>query len=94
MAVHSAPRVYVFLSCLCSFALLSACGRPTHPGTPPEIVSPDNPPLPAKAGAVKFAVIGDSGRWSQEQVEVARKLATERARFQFDFVIMRNRSPV
>jgi hypothetical protein len=88
MSAAAPPRVYVFLSCLCSFALLSACGAPTHPGTPPEIVSPDNPPLPGKAGAVKFAVIGDSGRWSQEQVEVARQVATERARFPFDFVIM------
>ena len=88
MPVHGAPRFYVFLSCLCSFALLSACGAPKHPGTPPEIVSPDNPPLPAKVGAVKFAVIGDSGRWSQEQVEVARQVAAARARFPFDFVIM------
>jgi Calcineurin-like phosphoesterase len=88
MPVRSTPRLYVLLSCLCSFAVLSACRAPTRTGAPPEIVSPDDPPLPAKAGAVKFAVIGDSGRWSQEQVELARQVTSERSRFPYDFVIM------
>ena len=44
--------------------------------------------LPLKAGSVRFAVIGDSGRGDQAQHEVARQMVTWRARFPFDFVLM------
>ena len=88
MLVGPIPRLYVLLSCLCSFALFSACGKPTETGPPPEIVSPDDRPLPPTAGAVRFAVIGDSGHWSPEQVDLARQLTAERVRFPYDFVLM------
>ncbi len=45
-------------------------------------------PLPFRAGALRFGVIGDSGRWSREQQELARQLAAARDRFRFDFVLM------
>jgi hypothetical protein len=44
--------------------------------------------LSARPGAVRFAVIGDSGRGSREQYETAAQMVTERERFPFDFVIM------
>ena len=87
-------RAPVLLSCL-SFAVLSACGGspPEHgPGggaaANPEVVSPDDRPLSAIGGVLKFAVIGDSGRWSQEQRELARQLAAQHERFPFEFVLM------
>lgn len=44
--------------------------------------------LPMKAGSVRFAVIGDSGRGDQAQHEVARQMIEWRAKFPFDFVVM------
>ncbi len=44
--------------------------------------------LPVRAGSVRFAVIGDSGRGDQPQHEIARQLAAWRAKFPFDFVLM------
>jgi len=86
--------VRVLLSCL-SFAVLSACGGSPQPErgtdlptTDLEVVSPDDPPLPETSGVLKFAVVGDSGRWSQEQRELARQLAAQHERFPFDFVLM------
>ena len=87
------PRLYrsiwATLFLVLSAQVLTGCER-THavPFSSPEIQSPDNPPLPARAGALKFAVIGDSGRWSTEQSELARQLAAQRQRFSFDFVLM------
>lgn len=68
--------------------VLAACSEPTAARSTPEIVSPDTPPLPTKVGSLKFAVIGDSGRWSQKQMELARQVAVQHERFSFDFVIM------
>jgi hypothetical protein len=44
--------------------------------------------LPARRASVKFAVIGDSGRGSTAQHEVARQMVRYRAAFPFAFVIM------
>ena len=44
--------------------------------------------LPLKAGSVRFAVIGDSGRGDQTQNEVAEQMAAWRQKFPFDFVVM------
>jgi 3',5'-cyclic AMP phosphodiesterase CpdA len=66
----------------------AACSQPTAAVATPEVVAPDNPPLPARSGAVKFAVIGDSGQWSTNMRQLAERLAAQRNRFQFDFVIM------
>ena len=44
--------------------------------------------LSTRPGAVRFAVIGDSGRGSREQYEIAARMAAERERFPFAFVIM------
>jgi 3',5'-cyclic AMP phosphodiesterase CpdA len=44
--------------------------------------------LPVRAESVKFAVIGDTGTGDKEEYEVGRQMATARARFPFDLVIM------
>jgi len=44
--------------------------------------------LPNKPGTVKFAVIGDAGTGSKEQVAVGKEMAAWRAKFPFEFVIM------
>jgi hypothetical protein len=44
--------------------------------------------LPRKAGSLRFAVIGDSGRGSRPQYDVAARMEAWRAVFPFDFVLM------
>ena len=44
--------------------------------------------LPAKLASVKFAVIGDSGRGTPPQFEVAEQMVRFRESFPFDFVLM------
>ena len=44
--------------------------------------------LPGRAGSVRFAVIGDSGRGDRWQHEVAAQMVAWRARFPFAFVLM------
>jgi 3',5'-cyclic AMP phosphodiesterase CpdA len=44
--------------------------------------------LPLKPGSVRFAVIGDSGRGSIEQQQVADQMVFYRSRFPFDFAVM------
>jgi hypothetical protein len=44
--------------------------------------------LPQKAGSLRFAVIGDSGRGSRPQYDVAARMEAWRREFPFDFVLM------
>jgi predicted phosphodiesterase len=44
--------------------------------------------LPLRAGSVRFAVIGDSGRGDQWQHQVAEQMAAWRGKFPFQFVLM------
>jgi 3',5'-cyclic AMP phosphodiesterase CpdA len=44
--------------------------------------------LPLRAGSVRFAVIGDSGRGDQAQHDVASRMVEWRQKFPFDFVVM------
>lgn len=44
--------------------------------------------LPLKAGSVRFAVIGDSGRGDQPQAEVAQQMNAWYEKFPFEFVVM------
>lgn len=53
-----------------------------------ESVVPETVTLPNAARSIKFAVIGDSGRGSKEQHEVAQQMALYRQRFNFEFVLM------
>ena len=44
--------------------------------------------LPNKPGSVKFAVLGDTGTGGSDQIAVGKELATWRARYPFEFVVM------
>jgi calcineurin-like phosphoesterase family protein len=44
--------------------------------------------LPVRAGSIRFAVIGDSGRGDQAQHDVARQMVAWREKFPFEFVLM------
>lgn len=46
------------------------------------------PPLPNRPESLKFAVIGDNGTGDRPEYEVATQMATMRAAFPFDMVIM------
>lgn len=56
--------------------------------SPSATQSPPSVLLPREPGSVRFAVIGDSGRGSREQQEVADQMAAARKVFPFDFTIM------
>jgi hypothetical protein len=44
--------------------------------------------LPKKAGSVRFAVIGDSGRGDKAQYDIAAQMVAWREKFPFDLVLM------
>lgn len=70
---------------------LALCPAPTAPlGTATAAQAPvtSTLTLPRKEGSVRFAVMGDTGRGSQEQYEVARQMVAFHNEFPFDFVIM------
>src|SRR5580765_626820 len=79
---------------------LLLCGGCRHSAVPAEAqrqtrieVREASPPpgelaLPVSAGSVRFAVIGDSGRGDQAQLDVARQMVAWHQKFPFDFVVM------
>jgi hypothetical protein len=80
--------------------LLSGCGSSwvEHTGAAHEparvesmdlsTISPNMLALPNESRSIKFAVIGDSGRGSKEQREVAARMNEYRQRFDYKFVLM------
>jgi hypothetical protein len=50
--------------------------------------SAQNTPTPDRPGALKFAVIGDTGSGGRPQYEVAQQMMAARTRFPFELVIM------
>ena len=82
--MRSLVSIFLLAACL-------GCGDRTGSasGNEPRVVVGDvQPPLVRKAVSLKFAVIGDSGRWSDVQRETAARMAAERKRFPFDLVLM------
>jgi 3',5'-cyclic AMP phosphodiesterase CpdA len=53
-----------------------------------ETIEPGVVILPNTLTSVKFAVIGDSGRWSRPQRELAALMTQVRQQFSFEFVLM------
>jgi predicted phosphodiesterase len=81
----------VAVVCLVCLVTLPACGAPPEAArsSPPQVVGgTDEPPLILRPVSLKFAVIGDSGRWSRQQRETAAQLVAQRDKFPFDFVLM------
>ena len=89
-----------FLSAFLSLLVLAGCGnsrvvqnsaareQPRIEVLDPASVAVDTVALPNDSRSIKFAVIGDSGRGSREQHEVAAKMETYRHQFDFQFVLM------
>lgn len=77
-------RLFVYLLCVVAVA---AC-EPRQYIAPQVIDGIDEPRLIDRPASLKFAVIGDSGRWSGEQRQNAAQLAAQRSDFSFDFVLM------
>ncbi len=91
-------RILLLLSTL----LLSACGdvwmsRASAGATlasnhvearEPKTIPADTLALPNKDRSIKFAVIGDSGRGSTEQYQIAAQMVAYRQRFDYRFVLM------
>jgi len=85
---------------LLSILLLSGCGNSwigqtsearEQPRLEPlriEDIARDTLALPNSGRSIKFAIIGDSGRGSKEQNEVAAQMAAYHQRFDFEFVLM------
>ena len=70
---------------------LALCPAPSAPfgvDTAPQAHSTATLTLPRKDGSVRFAVMGDTGRGSREQYEVAKQMVAFHKEFPFDFVIM------
>ena len=76
---------------------LAGCGssRANESGEQPQIqerpldgIAPGTLTLPNAGRSIQFAIIGDSGRGSKEQHEVAQQMALYRQRFDFEFVLM------
>ena len=76
--------------------LLFALGLFALPGGMAPLAAPAAAPaplasaltLPRKDGSVRFAVMGDTGRGTKEQYDVAKQMAAFHGEFPFDFVIM------
>jgi 3',5'-cyclic AMP phosphodiesterase CpdA len=79
-------RQWALLVCLLSAGVASACERPTS--TTPDVSVGSASRSFRSSASLKFAVVGDSGRWSAEQQQTAAQLAAQREKFSFDFVLM------
>ena len=67
-----------------------ACASPSQRSItqPQVIVGEHDPPLALRPLSLKFAVIGDSGQWSEVQRETAAQLTAQREDLPFDLVLM------
>ena len=84
----------VLLSLLLAIVAV-ACGEPTSSLRVPvvqtlaiEALSPGALTLPNRATSVKFAVIGDSGRGTKPQHDIAKQMVAFREQLPYQFVIM------
>ena len=69
--------------------LCLVCFSGPNPGrAAPEALAAATLTLPLEAGSVRFAVMGDTGRGSREQYEVAKQMVAFHEKFPFDLVIM------
>jgi 3',5'-cyclic AMP phosphodiesterase CpdA len=77
-----------WLVCALLSANCSAAPSGSGPPGPQVVAGADQPPQILHPRSLKFAVIGDSGRWSHEQRENAAQLTAQRQAFRFDLVLM------
>jgi hypothetical protein len=98
--VHRLNPVTLRLLFILQLALLAGCGNswigntsevrqsPVVEGARLADIGRDQLALPNAERSIKFAIIGDSGRGSKEQHEVAAQMEAYRQRFDFEFVLM------
>ena len=82
-----------YLGLAVALVLLAGCANEIEDRTNPVVRALEQPAngelaLPNAVTSVKLAVIGDSGRGTPEQHEVAAQMARFRERFKFSFVLM------
>jgi predicted phosphodiesterase len=85
---------------LLQIILVAGCGNSwighnSEASEPPRVeatrlrdIAPNQLALPNAERSIKFAIIGDSGRGSKEQYEIAAQMAAYRQRFDYKFVLM------
>lgn len=88
MTFRQAPAALLCALWLLAIPACSDRSGGAAPTNPQVLVGDLEPPLALRPSSLKFAVIGDSGRWSQAQRQTAAQLAAERDRFPFDLVLM------
>jgi 3',5'-cyclic AMP phosphodiesterase CpdA len=66
----------------------SRAAAPAPSRSPVPAIEASHVRLPRKAGSLRFAVIGDSGRGSRPQYDVAARMEAWRQEFPFDFILM------
>jgi len=69
-------------------ALLNVQAQQTPTAVQPRTAAPPQAQPQPQPPALKFAIIGDTGTGTKPQYEIAQKLASTRAAFPFEFVIM------
>jgi Calcineurin-like phosphoesterase len=62
--------------------------RTTRVDIKPLTPEPGQIVMPLRAGSVRFAAIGDSGRGDEPQIQVARQMVAWRERIPFEFILM------
>jgi hypothetical protein len=85
------PMSYAMFSRLLVVFWLALCPAPSAPvaaATAAQALVASTLTLPRKDGSVRFAVMGDTGRDSREQYEVAKQMVAVHTEFPFAFVIM------
>jgi hypothetical protein len=81
------PTAILSVVCLAAAAACTIPSERTY-AQPRVVVGDYEPPLALRPLSLKFAVIGDSGQWSNAQRETAAQLSAQRTEFPFDFVLM------
>lgn len=72
----------------CWLLLYPASAAPPLVGGAPQTRAAATLTLPRKDGSVRFAVMGDTGRGTRQQYEVAKQMAAFHKEFPFELVIM------
>lgn len=94
------PRILLLFAWIVAGGFVTACDRGPQRGAPASATAvalstaapagvPDTPlVLPNTTGSLRFAVIGDSGRGTSEQYQLAQQMVIQRERFAYTFVLM------
>ena len=91
MPAMTFQQTRTLIACALGAVVVAACAGsvPHTVRQGPDVLAGDyQPPLALRPASLKFAVIGDSGQWSNAQRETAAQLTTQRAKMPFELVLM------